>query len=100
MNYGIYLTVVLTLYVIQLLCAWKVNDITTVFDFASAIAVSFISFWFPSVYYLIAEKRYGNGNKYSHNMAIALNILGVLNFGLGMSTGILNIVAKPRLGIN
>jgi hypothetical protein len=79
---------------IQLLCAWKVNDISTIFDFASAIAVSFISFWFPSIYYLIAEKRYGIGNKYSHNMAIVLNILGVLNFCLGISTGVLNII-KP-----
>lgn len=95
MNYGIYLTISLSLYMIQLLVAWKVNDISTIFDFASAIAVSFISFWFPSIYYLIAEKRYGGGNKYSHNMAIALNILGVLNFGLGISTGVLNIIKPP-----
>jgi hypothetical protein len=92
MNLATYVTVSLSLYTIELVGAIFINDITTVFDFASAIAVSFISFWFPSIYYLIAEKRYGKYNRYYHNMAWFLNILGVFNFALGISTGVLSIV--------
>jgi amino acid permease len=89
-----YMTVSLLLYVLELLAACWINDITTVFDFASAIAVSFISFWFPSIYFLIAEKKYGRGQDYYHYMAWFLNILGVLNFALGISTGLINIINK------
>lgn len=92
MNLVTYVAVSLSLYTIELFGAMLINDITTVFDFASAIAVSFISFWFPSIYYLIAEKRYGKYNRYYHNMAWFLNILGVFNFALGISTGTLSIV--------
>jgi amino acid permease len=36
-----------------------VNDISTVFEFISAICVTAIGFWFPAHYYLLAEKKYG-----------------------------------------
>lgn len=92
MDMTTYVAVSLSLYALEMIGAILVNDITTVFDFASAIAVSFISFWFPSIYYLIAEKRYGKYNRYYHNMAWFLNMLGVLNFALGISTGVLSVV--------
>ena len=55
--------------------------------------LSFISFWFPAIYFLIAEKKYNAPpNRYSHNMAWVLIVLGVFNFGIGISTGVLNII--------
>jgi len=92
MNGAVYIACTLGLYAVELVCAVFINNIDTVFDFASAIAVSFISFWFPSIYYLIAEKRYDKYNKYYHNMAWFLNILGIVNFALGVTTGIQSIV--------
>ena len=96
MNYGVYIACTLGLYIVELAGACFINNIDTVFDFASAIAVSFISFWFPSIYYLIAEKRYGQYNRYYHNMAWFLNCLGVVNFLLGIWTGVQSIVSNNK----
>jgi threonine/homoserine/homoserine lactone efflux protein len=91
MNQATYLIVTLSLYLFELVCACFINDISTVFDFTSAVAASAITFWYPASYYLLAEKRYGKYNRYSHCMAWFLNCFGVFNFLLGMATGILSI---------
>lgn len=62
MNYGLYLAITLILYALQMGGAILVEDISTVFEFISAICVTAIAFWFPAYYYLLAEKKYGQGN--------------------------------------
>jgi hypothetical protein len=87
-----YLAGCLILYAFELLVSCLVSDITIVFDFLSAIAVSFIAFWFPATYFLLAEKRFGKGEPYYHKMAVFLNVFGVFNFALGITTGVFSII--------
>jgi len=36
-----------------------INDISIIFDFAGTVGCTFISFYFPSIGYILALKRYG-----------------------------------------
>jgi hypothetical protein len=91
MNKWTYLLITVILYIFELTCACFINDISTVFDFTSAVAASAITFWFPATYYLLAERRYGKPERSSSCMAWFLNCFGVFNFALGMATGVLSI---------
>ena len=54
-----YLTCVFVLYAIELLMACLLADISLVFSFISAFAVSALAFWFPGYYYLMSVEKYG-----------------------------------------
>lgn len=54
MPYAIYLTTVLSLYFFIMTLAILISDITTVFDFASAIAITALAFFFPALGFLKA----------------------------------------------
>lgn len=60
MNNFYYYTSTLILFVSEAILAVIIEDVTTVFDFVAAIAVSFIAFGFPAAFYLSAEKRYAS----------------------------------------
>lgn len=51
MNYALYLTISLSMYVLIVLLAMVLEDISTIFDFVSAYAVSCIAFIIPAVFY-------------------------------------------------
>ena len=58
MNLWLYLLTTFLLYGVEMLGAILIEDISTVFEFASAFAVTALAFWFPAGYYLMAEKKY------------------------------------------
>ena len=54
-----YYLATLTFYGIQMGMAIIITDISTIFDFASAIAISALAFIFPGLFYKLAMKKYG-----------------------------------------
>ena len=95
MNYVLYLVITLVLFSLEMLLAVLIDDISTVFEFASAFAVTFLAFWFPSMYYLMSEKKYGtaeNASSLNHCTAIIFIFIGVFNFLVGMSAAVINII--------
>jgi len=51
-----YTLITASLFAFELVMSIVFDDITTLFAFASAVAVSFICFWFPGCYYLLATR--------------------------------------------
>jgi len=54
-----YYSATLAFYGIQIFMAYLLTDISTIFDFASAIAISSLAFLFPGAFYKLAWKKYG-----------------------------------------
>jgi len=97
MNMCYYLTATLIYYGIQMGGAIIVTDVSTIFDFASAIAITALAFIFPGLFYLKAEAKYlGNKPKdhNSHRWAVFFIVTGIFNFCLGMFSAVYNVVTK------
>lgn len=58
-----YYSATLAFYGIQIFMAYLLTDISTIFDFASAIAISSLAFLFPGTFYKLAWKKYGEGQE-------------------------------------
>ena len=58
MNSVYYVIATLSFYAVIVLGAIVIKDIAIVFDFAGAIAVSAIAFFFPATFYPMAVKKY------------------------------------------
>ena len=85
-----YYFVTILLYSLEVALSIVVSDITVLFSFASAVAVTFICFWYPGVYYLLASERFAK--KQSHACkAYLLIALGFVNFALGIYAAFLTI---------
>lgn len=90
-----YLIVTLIFYAIIVVGSIFILDITTIFDFASAIAVTAIAFLFPGWFYLLAVKEYGEKvpeHKKLKCYAYMFLVLTVLNFVLGMYSSIYSVI--------
>ena len=96
MNAIYYVVATLTFYFIIVLGSIMIEDIAIVFDFAGAISVSAIAFFFPATLYPIAIKTYNIERTWKVKRNICLSygfmVLGFINFSLGMFVAILNIV--------
>lgn len=94
MNDLTYYAVTIILYALEVALSIVVSDITVLFSFASAVAVTFICFWYPGVYYLIAIKRFcvvGSKVKRYALKAYILVLLGLVNFALGIYAAFLTL---------
>ena len=58
MNYGIYLALTVSLYVIKIICAIFLDDIGFVFNYVSAICASTLMFIFPGLLLILAQNKY------------------------------------------
>ena len=58
MNYALYLVVTLGLFYLEVVGGIFIQNITIVFNFASALGVTCLAFWFPAGYYLLAVKKF------------------------------------------
>ena len=97
MNYWLFLTVTLILYAVEMAGSIWIKDIETVFNFISAIAMTFLAFWFPAGFYLIAEKKFGTAmtrSAWNHNASIIFIILGFINSITGLFAAALSITKK------
>ena len=93
MNYCLYLGVTFGLFGVELVIAFILNDITTVFDFLSAFVVTCLAFWFPGGYYLMAENRYAKTKNTTMRVASYIFMfLGAVNCLIGIAAAVLNII--------
>lgn len=89
-----YVLVCLVFYGVQIGGAIVITDISIVFDFASAIAISCLAFIFPGMFYRMAWAKYGK-NKPRNNFdqwAIAFLVMGICNFILGMYSAVDGVI--------
>lgn len=75
-----------------------ITDISTIFDFASAIAITALAFIFPGMFYKLAKAKYGkdihtDSDKCDNCWATAFLIIGCVNFCLGMYSSINNVIS-------
>ena len=93
MNPYYYVISVLAFYSCQVGVSLLVDDISIMFDFVSAFAVSFYAFIYPAIFFDLAVKKYGPGkNKCDHYWAKSFYFIGTLNFCLGLFSAIEGIV--------
>ena len=86
-----YYTATLLFYGIQMGLAVVISDIGTIFDFASAIAISALAFIFPGMFYKMAKAKYAKDiptDKCDNYWSTAFLIIGSVNFCLGMYSSI------------
>ena len=96
MNTALYVIATLAFYTVIVIGAIAIKDIAIVFDFAGAVAVSAIAFFFPAYLYPAAVKKFGveQTPEVKRNICFAYCfwVLGAINFTLGIFVAILNIV--------
>lgn len=96
MNTSLYVIATLSFYAIIVVGAIAIKDIAIVFDFAGAIAVSAIAFFFPAYLYPAAVKKFEVTQTAEVRRNICLSyffwVLGFINFSLGIFVAIYNIV--------
>ncbi len=96
MNYAIYLIASISLYAVIVILAMILTDISSVFDFVSAYAISGIAFFIPSVFFTKAIKKFNVDQndpeiKFAKKIAVLFIPLGCLNAVLGISSAIITI---------
>ena len=96
MNTALYVLATLSFYAIIVIGAISIKDIAIVFDFAGAVAVSAIAFFFPAYLYPAAVKKFNVQitSEVKRNICYSYFfwVFGVINFSLGIFVAILNIV--------
>ncbi len=91
-----YVLASLSFYALIVLLAMILEDISSVFDFVSAYAISSIAFFIPSVFFRKAAEKFG-ANMEDPEIIKKLRIcklffgLGILNAILGISSAIITI---------
>ena len=98
MNNLYYVVATLSFYAIIVLGAIAIKDIAIVFDFAGAISVSAIAFFFPATFYPMAIKKYNIERTWKVKRNICISyffiVLGLINFSLGIFVAVINIVGE------
>lgn len=72
-----------------------IEDISTIFNFISAISISLISFGQPAIFYLEAKRQFAADKetpKYPYYLSYVFYVVAVINFILGTTANILGIV--------
>lgn len=86
----------LTMYGIAVLGAIGIENVATIFDFVSAISVSAIAFFIPSIFYFKVQSKFpGNleNQKRNNCLSYLFFVLGCLNFCIGITSTVYGIVS-------
>ena len=59
MNDSLYYASTLTLFILEAACAILIEDVTTVFGLLGAVAVTCLGFFFPGIFYIFSQMRFG-----------------------------------------
>jgi len=96
MNNFYYYAITLGLFALEVFLAIILDDIGTIFNYLSAITVTFLGFWFPAFFFIYAEKKFPNHKLYQSNlfhriMAYFHIFLGLIIFVLSISSNIITL---------
>ena len=97
-----YYTATLLLFLAETFFAIFIPDIDVVFNFVSAFSVSCLGFFFPAVFFIWSEKKYGNNqevlqrNKIHRIMAWFHLFFGTFIFLLCFTQSILSIIETNK----
>ena len=94
MKFSYYLIGTLSFYAVIILGAIVIQNVTTIFDFAAAFAITATAFIFPGLFYLKGIKRFGGSSRKYINMSYLYLVLGVVNCIVGLTSTIIGI-ANP-----
>ena len=103
MNYALYLICSMGFYTLIVFLAMVLEDISTIFDFVSAYAVSCIAFIIPAEFYRRGVRKF-NIDSEDSSVSTRLTIcyifygLGALNGVLGISSAILLLAGATESG--
>ncbi len=91
-----YFSSTLLLFSLEATLAILIEDVSTVFDFLAAIAVTCLGFAFPAAFFIYAEKKYPNQKMMKSNwlhryMAYLHVFLAIFVFGLSMTSNIISL---------
>jgi hypothetical protein len=92
MKLSLYLCITLGLFGLEVIGAIFIENITTVFNFASAFGVTCLAFWFPAGYYLLAEKRFRKDEASYKITSYVLVAMGIANFFVGIAAAVIGII--------
>ena len=92
MKLSLYLCITLGLFGLEVIGAIFIDNITTVFNFASAFGVTCLAFWFPAGYYLLAEKRFKKDEASYKITSYVLFAMGLANFFVGIAAAVIGII--------
>ena len=59
MKDSLYYSSTLTLFILEAACAILIEDVTTVFGLLGAVAVTCLGFFFPGLFYIFSQRRFG-----------------------------------------
>ena len=91
MKMSYYLIGTLGFYALIIFGAIVIQNVTTIFDFAAAFAITATAFIFPGMFYLMGIKRYGGGTKKYTYLAYLFLALGVVNCIVGLTSTIFGL---------
>ena len=98
MNPVMYVSASLGFYFIIIMGAIFIKDVAIIFDFAGAVAVSAIGFFFPATFYPIAVNKFKVERTWKVKRNVCLSymfqVVGVINFVLGIFVAILAITSE------
>jgi hypothetical protein len=93
MKMSLYLLCTFGLFGLEMGISIILTDISIVFEFASAFAVSALAFWFPGYYFLMALEKYGKGNPSQYTCtARVLAYFGWFNCFVGLTAAVINVI--------
>ena len=96
MNLALYLSISLIFYAVIVLLSILLKDISVVFDFVSALGISGLAFFIPGIFYKRAVEKFSVKQTPAVVSRLRIStlfyVLGVLNFILGISSGVITLV--------
>ncbi len=91
MRFSYYLIGTLSFYGIIIVGAIVIQNVTTIFDFAAAFAITATAFIFPGLFYLKGIKRFGGSSKKFIYMSYLYLALGIVNCIVGLTSTIIGL---------
>jgi hypothetical protein len=91
-----YYSSTILLFILEATLAILIEDVSTVFDFLAAIAVTCLGFAFPAAFFIYAEKKYPNqklmqSNWFHRYMAYLHVFLAIFVFTLSMTSNVISL---------
>ena len=92
MKMSYYISGTLIFYCVIIIGAILIPNVTIIFDFAGAFAISALAFVFPAMFYLKGAEKFGNGSISLSRLAYLYLVLGFFNCCIGLTSIIIGII--------